>query len=255
MPGSLRGADASVAQWVVDTARRAGLGSDTLPRRRRCTCRSVTSGQRLGVLAVLPANRRRVLLPEQRHLLETFAGQIGLALERARLGEAAEAARVAAESESLRNTLLASISHDLRTPLAVMAGAGSTLARQGTTLDEPTRATLARSIEDKAREMSELISNVLDLMRLESGAGAAAPRLGNPRRPRRNCAAAAWEIARARTSRASTFRRPAGRARGRRTDRPGVRQPVRQRRQVHAGRHARAGIGGRRRRVRARDGR
>ena len=70
-----------------------------------------------------------MLLPEQRHLLETFAGQIGLALERARLAEVAEAASLAAERESLRNTLLASISHDLRTPLAVMAGAGSTLAR------------------------------------------------------------------------------------------------------------------------------
>ena len=75
------------------------------------------------------------MLPEQRHLLETFAGQIGLALERAVLAEQAETARVAAEGESLRNTLLASISHDLRTPLAVMAGASSTLAEHGDALD------------------------------------------------------------------------------------------------------------------------
>ncbi len=114
-------------------------------------------------------NPRRLLLPEQRHLLETFAGQIGLGLERARLAEVAEAASLAAERESLRNTLLASISHDLRTPLAVMAGAGSTLAEHGAKLDEGTRYSLARSIEIKAREMSELVSNVLDLMRFESG--------------------------------------------------------------------------------------
>ena len=121
------------------------------------------------MLAVLPENPRRVLLPEQGHLLETFAGQIALALERARLAEVAEQSSLAAERETLRNTLLASISHDLRTPLAVMAGAGSALAQHGTTLDEATRVELARSIETKAREMSELVSNVLDLVRLESG--------------------------------------------------------------------------------------
>src|SRR5262249_7536365 len=123
----------------------------------------------LGVLAVLPTNRRRVLLPAQRHLLETFASQLALALERARLAEQAEGARVAAEAESLRNTLLASISHDLRTPLAVMAGAGSALATRGGDLDDATRTALARSIETKAREMSDLVSNVLDLTRLDAG--------------------------------------------------------------------------------------
>ena len=102
-------------------------------------------------------------------MLETFAGQVGIALERERLGEAAEGARIAAEGERLRNTLLASISHDLRTPLAVMAGAASTLAKNGASLDESTRAALASSIEEKARDMTELISNVLDLTRLESG--------------------------------------------------------------------------------------
>ena len=120
------------------------------------------------MLAVQAANRRRVLLPEQRHLLETFAGQIALALERIQLAHAAESSRVEAETESLRNTLLASISHDLRTPLAVIAGAGSTLADPGGELDAESRRKLAQSIETRARDMSDLISNVLDLTRLES---------------------------------------------------------------------------------------
>jgi two-component system sensor histidine kinase KdpD len=166
---SFRRADLAVAQWVVDHGQRAGLGSDTLAAAPGLYLPLGDERLRLGVLAVLPENQRRVLLPEQRHLLETFAGQIGIALERARLAEAAEAASLDAERESLRNTLLASISHDLRTPLAVMAGAGSTLADRGATLDEQTRVSLARSIETKAREMSDLVSNVLDLMRFESG--------------------------------------------------------------------------------------
>ncbi|HTY93623.1 MAG TPA: sensor histidine kinase KdpD [Steroidobacteraceae bacterium] len=166
---SLRGADLAVAQWVTDHGRQAGLGTDTLPAAAALYVPLGDASRQLGVLAVLPENRRRVMLPEQRHLLETFAGQTGLALERAILAEHAEAARISAQSESLRNTLLASISHDLRTPLAVMAGAGSTLAEHGESLDPATRVTLARSIETKAREMSDLISNVLDLTRFESG--------------------------------------------------------------------------------------
>ncbi|HTV49965.1 MAG TPA: sensor histidine kinase KdpD [Steroidobacteraceae bacterium] len=169
MDQSLRGADLAVAQWVNDHGRQAGLGTDTLAAAPALYMPLGDAQRRLGVLAVLPSHRRRVLLPEQHHLLETFAGQLGIALERALLAERAEAVRVAAERESLRNTLLASISHDLRTPLAAMAGAGSTLAEQGAALDEKTRQALARSIETKARAMSELITNVLDLMRLESG--------------------------------------------------------------------------------------
>ncbi len=169
LEGSLRGADLAVAQWVADHGRPAGLGTDTLPASTALYVPLRESDQPLGVLAVRPSNPRRVLLPEQRHLLETFASQIGLALERAQLAETAETARLNAERESLRNTLLASISHDLRTPLSVIAGAGSALARHGKSLDDAARVTLARSIETKALEMSELVSNVLDLMRFESG--------------------------------------------------------------------------------------
>ena len=166
---SLHGADLAVAQWVLDHGRQAGLGTDTLPAAPALYVPLQEGGKPLGVLAVLPTNQRRILLPEQRHLLETFAGQIGLAVERAQLAETAEGARLNAERESLRNTLLASISHDLRTPLSVIAGAGSALAQHGTALDEATRVALARSVEQKAREMSDLVSNVLDLMRFESG--------------------------------------------------------------------------------------
>jgi two-component system sensor histidine kinase KdpD len=161
--------DVSVAQWVFGHSRPAGLGTDALPAAPALYLPLIGSQRALGVLAVRPANVRRILLPEQRHLVETFAGQIALALERAQLADGAEAARVAAETEGVRNTLLASISHDLRTPLSVIAGASSALIDPSLRLSDAKRAELARSIETKARDMSELISNVLDLMRLESG--------------------------------------------------------------------------------------
>jgi two-component system, OmpR family, sensor histidine kinase KdpD len=169
MQGSLRHADLSVAQWVLDHGVPAGLGTDTLPANAAQYLPLKAISKTLGVLAVAPAQRRRLLLPEQRHLLETFAGQIALAMERAGLAEEAETARVTAETESLRNTLLASISHDLRTPLAAIAGASSALNDPLMKFDAEARRALTASIEAKANEMSEIISNVLELMRLESG--------------------------------------------------------------------------------------
>ena len=166
----VEGPDLSVAQWVFDHGAPAGLGTDTLP----AASRPIPAAQRNPPHARAywrssPTQRRRLLLPEQRHLIETFAGQIALAIERAGLQEEAEQSRVAAETEGLRNTLLASISHDLRTPLAVITGASSALSDPTMTFDQQARRSLAAQIETKSREMTEIISNVLDLMRLESG--------------------------------------------------------------------------------------
>jgi two-component system sensor histidine kinase KdpD len=169
LQGSLRRPDLSVAQWVYDHGVPAGLGTDTLPANAAQYLPLKAITKTLGVLAVAPTQRRRLLLPEQRHLLETFAGQIALAMERAGFAEEAETARVTAETESLRNTLLASISHDLRTPLAAIAGASSALNDPQMKFDAEARRALTGSIEAKANEMSDIISNVLELMRLESG--------------------------------------------------------------------------------------
>ena len=168
-PLAYRLADVSIAQWVFDHSRAAGLGTDALPGAPAIYLPLAGSRRTLGVLAVLPSNQRRVLLPEQRHLLETFAGQVALAIERAQLAESAQAASISAETEALRNTLLASISHDLRTPLAVITGASTALADPSLTMDDATRARLAASIAEKSTDMAQLISNVLDLMRFETG--------------------------------------------------------------------------------------
>jgi two-component system sensor histidine kinase KdpD len=170
MAGSLHGADLAVAQWVQDHGEPAGLGTDTLPAAEAVYLPLKGSQAVLGVLGVLPANPRRVLLPEQFHLLETFAGQIALAIERAQLAAQAERASIDAETEGLRNALLASISHDLRTPLAVIAGASSSLVEKGSSLSPQIREELARSIFEQSRQMADLVANVLQMTRLEGGA-------------------------------------------------------------------------------------
>jgi two-component system sensor histidine kinase KdpD len=168
-PATLEGPDLSVAQWVFDHGRPAGLGTDTLPAAIAQYLPLNATQKTLGVLAVQPTQRRRLLLPEQRHLLETFAGQIALAIERAERSEEAEAARVAVETESLRNSLLASISHDLRTPLATIMAASHALNDPKMPPDAAIRARLARTVESTAQEISELVSNVLDLMSFQFG--------------------------------------------------------------------------------------
>src|SRR6185369_4946480 len=75
-----------------------------------------------------------------------------------------------AETERIRNALLSSISHDLRTPLAVICGASSSLAERSESLGADERRALAQGIFAQARDMSELVAKVLEMTRLESGA-------------------------------------------------------------------------------------
>jgi two-component system sensor histidine kinase KdpD len=167
---SYAAADLGVAQWVYDHNKAAGLGTDTLSGAAGLHL-PLSGGERVfGVLAVLPRNARRVTLPEQFRLLETFASQIGLALERAELAVHAQAAEVRAETEAIRNSLLASISHDLRTPLATIAGGAATLAGNLEALSIADRHALANSVSQEAAHMSERITTLLELVRLETGA-------------------------------------------------------------------------------------
>jgi two-component system sensor histidine kinase KdpD len=167
---SYTGADLGVAQWVFDHRKPAGMGTDTLSGSAGLYLPLAGGERAFGVLAVLPENPRRVTLPEQFRLLETFAAQIGLALERADFAAHAQAAEVRAETEAIRNALLASISHDLRTPLATIAGGAATLAGNLDALSRADRVALASSVSEEATRMSERITTLLDLVRLETGA-------------------------------------------------------------------------------------
>ena len=166
--GEPAGIDAIAAQWAASTRQRVGRGSIAFASEPRCYLPLAGTQGAVGVL-VLDISPDIDLRSEQRRLLDGFAGQVAAALERIRLKEAAQAAYLHAESAAMRNTLLASISHDLRTPLSAIASAGSFVAQSEFALDLHRRVTLGRLIEEKARDMSDLLSNVLDLVKLESG--------------------------------------------------------------------------------------
>ncbi len=161
--------ESSVAQWVFDHSQRAGLGTDTLPGAMGLYLPLLTSSGTVGVLGILPDPASSLLDQEQIHILESFSNQTAMALERALLAEETQQAILKAEREVLRNTLLSSVSHDLRTPLAAITGAATTLLQGDAALDKANRQELTQTIYEEAEHLNQLIRNVLDMMRLESG--------------------------------------------------------------------------------------
>ncbi|MEX2167831.1 MAG: sensor histidine kinase KdpD [Pirellulales bacterium] len=159
----------AAAQWVFDHAQAAGLGTDTLPGAGALYLPLTAPSGVLGVLAVQPAAANGVRSFSDRHLLETFASHVGLALERSQLSEQAQKSRVEAETEKLRNSLLSAVSHDIRTPLAGIAGAGSSLAASFDSLDRATRYELLATINDESERLTQLVENLLHMTRLSSG--------------------------------------------------------------------------------------
>ena len=106
---------------------------------------------------------------DERRLLEALAGQAAVAIERANLVQDMAQARLLAETERLRSALLSSISHDLRTPLASIIGAASSLANYGATYDETTRQALLETVQEEAERLDRFVANLLSMTRLESG--------------------------------------------------------------------------------------
>ena len=159
-----------VAQWTFDHRERAGLGTDTLPGAKALYLPLIGSSRTVGVMGILPGSSKAPFDPEQIHVLEGFANQTAMALERAFLSREAQRALLKAETETLRNTLLSSISHDLRTPLTAVTGAASTLLQKDVTIHPEDRLELLQTIHEEAEHLNRIIRNVLDMTRLESGA-------------------------------------------------------------------------------------
>ncbi len=162
--------DRGVVEWVRRNDKPAGLGTNTLPSASALYVPMRETHERIGVLGIRPIDPRRFVDPEQRALLEVFAGQVASALERARLGEEAQETQIQMEAERLRSSLLSSVSHDLRTPLGVITGASSALLDAAGPADQAVRRDLALTIFEEAQRLNRLVRNLLDMTRLTSGA-------------------------------------------------------------------------------------
>ena len=162
--------ESGVAQWVFDHNERAGSGTDTLPGASALYLPLVGSTGPIGVVAVRPKDTGLLLDPEQLHLLESLINQVALAIERTRLSDEAQQAHVRVETERMRNAILSSVSHDLRTPLATITGAASSLLDERSPLNASDRLELSQSIYREANRLDRLLKNLLDMMRIEAGA-------------------------------------------------------------------------------------
>lgn len=166
------GTSLGAAQWVTDHGQMAGMGTDTLPAASALFVPLVGAQSCLGAVAIGSSHDSRAwLAPDHRHLLEACASQLALALERDQLVIEAADARIEAETEHMRSSLLSSVSHDLRTPLATIGGASSSLLNSSN-LSTEVRQELLKSIADETSRLSRLLENILQMSKLESGRSA-----------------------------------------------------------------------------------
>ncbi len=161
--------DIGLAQWAFDKAQPAGSGTDTLPASPLLYVPLNAPMRTRGVVAVEPGNPHTLMIPEQRQLLDTFAALVAIAIERVHFVTVAQDTLVSMESERLRNSLLAALSHDLRTPLTALVGTSETLAQTLAREGSPHAAEVVR-ITEQAMRTAQLVSNLLDMARLQAGA-------------------------------------------------------------------------------------
>ena len=163
-------ADIAAAKWAWENDRTAGRGSDTLPGAKRLFLPMHTGRGAIGVMGIDSDKPGPLFTPDQRRLLDALRDQGALAIERVRLVEEMDRVERAAETERLRSALLTSISHDLKTPLAAVLGAASTLRDLGGKLNDAEKADLLSTIIDESERLNRFIANLLDMTKLESGA-------------------------------------------------------------------------------------
>lgn len=163
-------ADLAAANWAWSNDRSAGRGSDTLPGAKRLFLPMRTGRGPIGVIGIDNDRTGPLLTPDQRRLLDALVDQGALAIERVLLVEDMDRVKRTVESERLRSALLTSISHDLKTPLASVLGAASTMRDLADALSDTEKRDLLATVIDESERLNRFIANLLDMTKLESGA-------------------------------------------------------------------------------------
>jgi two-component system sensor histidine kinase KdpD len=163
-------ADLAAANWAWGNDRPAGRGSDTLPGAKRLFLPMRTGRGPIGVIGIDDDRTGPLLTPDQRRLLDALMDQGALAIERVLLVEDMDRVKRTVESERLRSALLTSISHDLKTPLASVLGAASTMRDLASGLTDAQKRDLLATVIDESERLNRFIANLLDMTKLESGA-------------------------------------------------------------------------------------
>lgn len=158
-----------VAQWVIEHEQIAGAGTNTLPSANALFVPLLGIERVRGAIAIRSAEQASLLDPTQRRMIEACASQLAIALERDQLAIEAADARIKAEAEQVRSSLLSSVSHDLKTPLAAIAGASSSLL-EANSIDETTRRQLLETVAEEASRLNRLLENILQMSKLDAGA-------------------------------------------------------------------------------------
>ncbi len=158
--------DMTAARWAFDKRETAGAATGTLPN-SAFQFRPLLSPA--GVAGVIGFSHERPLDAGEEQVLATLLDQMAIAIDRARLSQESldQAARL--EGERFRSALLSSISHDLKTPLATITGAVSSLRELGDKMTPASRADLLASIEEESDRLARFVANLLDMTKIEAG--------------------------------------------------------------------------------------
>ena len=160
----------AAAFWSFEHQKVVGRGTDTLPNSKARFIPLVTARGKVGVLAILMSDDKDKFTIGQEHLLEAYANLAAVAIESILLNEEAHNAQILRDTEKLQTALLNSVSHDLRTPLVSIIGVLSSLQEDNIHLDDAAKAKLIKVAWEEAERLNHLITNLLDVSRVEAGA-------------------------------------------------------------------------------------